>query len=124
METKLPEWEKFLLSQGMRITSPRRKGAGAAFGFKDNFTAEELYAHMRRDRKKVSRATVYRTLKLMAEYKVLRTVDTGEGAVTFLTRFSNTVPMVELMCVDCGRVETLEAPFMQWYAQSAAEKWD
>ena len=122
METARPEWESFLLSSGARVTSARRKVASTAFEFKDNFTAEELYAHMRQAKQKVSRATVYRTLKLLSEYNVLKAVDTGEGVLTFLTRFSKTTPLVELMCTNCGHVETRPAPFMQWYAQSAAEK--
>lgn len=116
------EMEKYLSGHGVRMTSPRRAVAQAALGFKSNFTAEELVSSVRKRHAEVSRATVYRTLRLMVDAGALKAVDTGTGAQSFLAHFSKKTTLAEMVCVNCGRVETIEAPFMQWYAQGAAQK--
>jgi len=128
MKQETEQLEKFLMAQGVRVTAPRRKilqqlvaYANKSQGASQNFTAEQLCEQMKDD-KEVSRATVYRTLKLMADTGALKAIDTGTGAQCYLLQWSRKVPMAELVCMDCGRVEVLEAPFMQWYAQGAAQK--
>ncbi len=122
MEGQIKELETFLSSQGMRLTATRRQTIAEALAFKESFTAEQLCKVVRKRHKGVSRATVYRTLKLMVEFGALKAIDTGTGTLCFLSQFSRQVPVAELVCVDCGRVEVIDAPFMQWYAQSAAQK--
>lgn len=122
MLKSLTDFESFLTAQGLRLTGQRRQVIAQAFDFKASFTAEELCAAVAKKHKEVSRATVYRTLKLMVERGALKAVDTGSGTTTYLSQFSRQVPMAEIVCNDCARVEVIEAPFMQWYAQSAAQK--
>ena len=122
MPGKTQELESFLSAQGLRLTGQRRQVIATAINFSGSFTAEEICAAVGQLHKEVSRATVYRTLKLMVERGALKSVDTGSGTTTYLSQFSRQVPMAELVCIDCSRVEVIEAPFMQWYAQSAAQK--
>lgn len=122
MSGSLTEFESFLSAQGLRLTGQRRQVIAHALEFEGSFTAEALCAAVVKKHKEVSRATVYRTLKLMVERGALKAVDTGSGTITYLSQFSRQVPMAEIVCTDCARVEVIEAPFMQWYAQSAAQK--
>lgn len=122
MQGPVHELETFLSAQGMRLTASRRQVIAQALQFASNFTAEELCAAVSKKHREVSRATVYRTLKLMVECGGLKAIDTGTGTLTYLSQFSRQVPMAEIVCTDCARVEVIEAPFMQWYAQSAAQK--
>jgi Fur family ferric uptake transcriptional regulator len=121
-EVSLADLEKFLSQQGMRVTAPRRKLLQVILRFKENFSSEELCRAVQKSSRNIGRATVYRTLKVLVDGGVLKSVDHGRGKISYLLRFSRKTTLAELLCINCGRVEVIEAPFMEWYAQSAAQK--
>lgn len=118
----MKDFEHFLLEKQLRLTSQRRKIVEVAFSIKESFTAEGLADILRRKYRMSGRATVYRTLKLMAESGLLKTVDTGVGGVSYLSHFSRKTALADIICEDCGHIETLEAPFLEWYVSAAAQR--
>jgi Fur family transcriptional regulator, ferric uptake regulator len=116
------DFEHFLLEKGLRLTAQRRKIVALALAQPSSFTADELLMAAQRVDGRVARATVFRTLKLMAEAGVLKAVDAGGAGVAYLASFSRKTTLAELICTDCGRISTLEAPFMEWYGRAAAQK--
>ena len=117
------DFEHFLLEKGLRLTSQRRRILESAMAAEGHFTAERLSDVLRtRHSLKAGRATVYRTVKLMEEAGLLKAVDTGKGGIAYLSRFSRKSSLAEIVCADCGRIETMEAPFMDWYGRAAAAK--
>jgi Fur family transcriptional regulator, ferric uptake regulator len=70
---------------------------------KGHFTAEDLVFSLGRQRKRVSRATVYRTLELLLDRGVLWRVHVGErGAVYEFA--GGRAPHAHLYCLGCGRL--------------------
>ena len=67
----------FLAQRKLRLTAPRRAIIEAVFSTESHFTAEELLTWAHRRDKRVSRATVYRTLPLLTESGLVREMDFG-----------------------------------------------
>lgn len=77
-------------------------------GRKDHPTAEEVYAHVRREYPNISLGTVYRNLTLLANTGEILRVNVGDG----VDRFDpNTDPHVHFVCNSCGSVMDLHYPF-------------
>src|SRR5712672_3769114 len=72
--TDRPEekFREFLEIRGEKLTSPRRILVRHIFDSHKHFDADELVADLRSAGRRVSRATVYRTLRLLVEAGLLR----------------------------------------------------
>jgi Fur family transcriptional regulator, ferric uptake regulator len=84
-------------------------------------TAQDLYARLRHSRGSPGLATVYRTLRSLAEAGVLRTFPAGEGEIAY--RRCEPGHHHHLICDRCGRV--LEIPSCEveeWAAAVAARR--
>lgn len=62
---------RYLKENNHRITNERILILDAALSMEDHFDADELFMKMKESFLKVSRATVYKTLELMSECKIL-----------------------------------------------------
>ncbi len=73
------EFRWFLALAGMRLTHERAIVAEEVFSSREAFSAEDLIERLpeRDDGRRVSRSTVYRTLALMEEARLLRKVSLG-----------------------------------------------
>jgi Fur family ferric uptake transcriptional regulator len=70
----LPEekFREFLEIRGDKLTEPRRIIVRHVFASHKHFDADELVADLRAEGRQVSRATVYRTLRLLVDAGLLR----------------------------------------------------
>ncbi len=66
------KFREFLEIRGEKLTEPRRVLIGHIFSSHKHFDADELVADLHNAGRKVSRATVYRTLRLLVEAGLLR----------------------------------------------------
>lgn len=71
---KSPEekFQEFLAIRGEKLTAPRRAMIRHVFNSHKHFDADELAAELQASGAKVSRSTVYRTLRLLVEAGLLR----------------------------------------------------
>jgi len=76
-------FEEFLRSRGKRNTPQRRLILDQVFARHDHFDAEDLLAHLRESgvAGKVSRASLYRTLKQFVDAGLLRQMNLGGRAI-------------------------------------------
>ena len=72
-----------LRRHGIQATPQRIAVAEYVLGARTHPSAEEVWAHVRRHCPTLSRATVYNTLKLFAEKKLLKAQVLKEGTVLF-----------------------------------------
>jgi len=100
--------ETFLVAKGLRRTKQRDVIIEAAFGTKEHFNADELHEMTRRIDRSISRATVYRTLSLLVECKLLREVDLGRDQTYYDPNFLDKPEHNHLICQDCDRVVEFE----------------
>src|SRR3954468_18866968 len=71
-ESPEEKFREFLEIRGEKLTEPRRVLVRHIFDSHKHFDADELVADLHNAGRKVSRATVYRTLRLLVEANLLR----------------------------------------------------
>ncbi|MGJ3243781.1 MAG: Fur family transcriptional regulator [Opitutales bacterium] len=112
----------FLNNHGLRVTGQRLAIFEAGYSHEDHFTAEDLLAAARERDKSVSRATVYRTLPILVESGLLREVDVGRDYKFYMSCRHATTFQAQVICQDCDKIYEIDAPFMEWYGKSVANK--
>ena len=105
---------------GYRLTSPRRALAGAIAARRGHFTAEELLAESRRRRLGATRATVFRTLDVLADLGVVERLDLPSGDHAFVT--CEAAHHHHVVCSRCGRSEWVADPGLERAASAIGEQ--
>lgn len=118
----LATFREYLNHCGLRVTNQRLAIFEASFAHSDNFTAEELLAQSRAIDRSVSRATVYRTLPILTESGLVREIDVGRDYKFYLANRGRKTERAQVVCLDCDRIFEIDAPFMEWYANSVSQK--
>jgi len=98
-----------LAERGHRMTGPRQSIVEYLAPRTDNFSAGEILDHLHRSGVDVGRATVFRTLDLLADLGLVHRIHMEDGcnryAVCDTTRHHH-----HLVCVVCGSVQPADAP--------------
>ena len=115
-------FKSFLGDKGLRVTSQRLAIFEAAFRNKDHFTAEELLDHARKIDRSVSRATIYRTLPILTESRLVREIDVGRDYKFYLASHGKSIDQAQVVDIESDKIYEIDAPFLEWYARSIAEK--
>lgn len=115
-------FKEFLTSKGLRVTNQRIAIFDAAYGHPDHFTAEDLLERARAIDDSVSRATVYRALPILTESNLIREVDVGRDYKFYMANQKTTTFQAQVICLDCDKIFEIDAPFMEWYGKTVAEK--
>lgn len=121
-DTSRETFRTYLARQGLRVTNQRMAIFDAAFNQADHFTAEDLLTHSRTIDRSVSRATVYRTIPILTESGILREIDVGRDYKFYLANRGRRTEQAQVVCLDCDRIFEIDAPFMEWYSNSVAQK--
>ena len=96
--------DAFIKSKGMRKTPQRDALVSIIFSNDEHFTVEELVERAKKTDSKISRATVYRTVLLLVEAKLLHEIDLGDDVRTYDPNFNDKPSHNHMICVDCGKV--------------------
>ena len=100
--------DTYIKSKGLRKTTQRDALVNIIFANDEHFTAEELYDRVKRTNSKASRATLYRTILLLVDAKLLHEIDLGEDVKTYDPNFNDRPSHNHMICVDCGKVLEFE----------------
>ncbi|MCD6521668.1 transcriptional repressor [Candidatus Calescamantes bacterium] len=102
--TGIERFRLFLKEKGLKFTPERRKIVEEIISFHDHFDVETLYHRLKR---KVSLATIYRTLPLLRESGLIREVLRCQGRAVFESVWGH--PHHDhLICIVCGKVIEFE----------------
>lgn len=93
----------FLKHGKNRITPERFEVLDAALEYKGHFGADDLYIQLKNLKSKVSRATVYNTLELLAQCDLLSKRNFGDNLNRFESNYKRQTHD-HLICVDCGKI--------------------
>ena len=118
------KFREFLASKGLRVTNQRLAIFEAAYTYPDHFTAEDLLVKARHLDDSVSRATVYRALPILTESELIREVDVGKDYKYYMANRNATTFQAQVVCSRCDKIFEVDAPFMEWYGKTVAEKLD
>lgn len=116
------QWEKFLCAQSLRLTPQRHAILEQALLFSEPFTAEDVTQKTRSLEPIISRATLYRTLQLLVQANILREIDAGKDYKYYAFQAQTKNFQAQIICNDCNKIYEMDAPFMSWYSESAANK--
>jgi Fur family peroxide stress response transcriptional regulator len=94
-----------LRKKGFRATSQRIAICRFALRSRDHPTAQRIYGEVKEVHPTVSLATVYKTLHVLRELRLVRELAFPEGE----TRFDSYMkPHLNLVCLQCGNVRDLD----------------
>lgn len=95
--------ERVLVQHGHRLTSPRSVVVDAVLAHVRPFTAEQLVAELADDQtsRGIGRATIYRTLEILASVDVLTRLIGSDGRPAYIC--DSLGHRHHLMCSSCGR---------------------
>ena len=101
------KFNEYLDARGMRRTTERYVILKRIMEINGHFTIEELQQMIDSDGFRVSRSTVYNTVELLIEAKMLRR-HVFEGMTAQYERI--TLPHTHLICTTCGKVKEVRDP--------------
>jgi Fur family ferric uptake transcriptional regulator len=113
--------QTYMLSKGLRSTDQRKLIVETFFRADNHVSIEELLAVVRAKDSRVGYATVYRTLKLLADCGVANERRFGDG----LTRYEladDETHHDHLICVQCGEITEFEEPRIEELQEKVARK--
>jgi len=96
-------YREYLSQEGMLYTKERTLILQSVFSRKDHFSADDLLFHMHAEGIEVSRATLYRNLKLLSKAGLLIEADFGHGHIHYEPALGS-APHEHLICAKCGTV--------------------
>lgn len=102
------KFDEYIKLKGMRKTGQRDALLAIIFDSDEHFTAEELIQKVTRKNSNASRATVYRTISMLIEAKLLHEIDLGDGVKTYDPNFHDRPSHNHLICLDCDKVLEFE----------------
>ncbi|MDI6870687.1 MAG: Fur family transcriptional regulator [Bacillota bacterium] len=115
----LREAEQRLADADYRLTPQRALILRLLFEHQgEHLSAEELHALVGRTNPEVGLATVYRTLELLTELRVLQAVDLGDGRARYELAGEDRHSHHHLLCLSCGRVEEVRDDLLERLEQS------
>lgn len=99
---------KALRGQGMRVTPQREIILTALHDFEDHASAEEIHRRAQVVSSAIDISTVYRTLELLQDMKMLAVVDGADGQRRYALKHSHD-EHAHLVCSECGAVMEVDA---------------
>lgn len=98
-------FEEHLRSNDLRLTPQRRRIFDRVFGTHEHFSAETLYGWLAvEEGARVSRATVYRTLDMLAKGGFVESMDSGQGEQVYEHVLGHR-HHDHMICETCGKIE-------------------
>ena len=108
MEHIAARFERFLRTRQLRLTRQRAEILRAIYATHQHVTAEQFYESLRKSGKgsalKISRATVYRTLSLLAEGGFVNALDVGRETGTLYEHSLGHRHHDHMICLSCGKI--------------------
>ena len=112
METLKEQAERFhtlLEKKGLKYTYERKMVFDEVAHLKEHFDADSLYARFINKGERIARDTVYRTLPLLLESRVIQK-SAGAGKREFFERIGTKGHHDHMICVKCGKIIEFQCP--------------
>jgi Fur family ferric uptake transcriptional regulator len=110
MQDEVEIFENFLRTKNLKHSKPRHDILEVFLASEGHLSAQELYEKVRQTNSRIGFATVYRTLKLLDECGLARTMDYGDGTLRYEPdRFQHH----HIICTSCNRTVEFLSPELE-----------
>lgn len=99
---------EYLRFRGLKCTAERKLLLQAVMRNNEHFEAEQLLLDMRQSARRVGKATVYRTLKLLVACGIVREVQFSNKQVHYEHTYGQD-PHDHMVCTHCGKIIEFDA---------------
>jgi len=114
-------FRSYLKQKGLKFTAARHQLLEQIFAMNDHFTADQLLDRLKKNRLRVSKATVYRTLSVMLDCGLLNSHDFGVGAL-FYEHTHGHARHNHMYCLDTKQILEFKAPEIDEQLRSIAKE--
>jgi Fur family transcriptional regulator, ferric uptake regulator len=111
MVPELEIFKNFIRSRGLRQTPERENIVVEIFRKREHFDVEELFLRLLAQGRKISRASIYRTLPLLVDCGLIREVNFVDGHWHYEQIYGQP-HHCHLRCLSCGAMVEFEEPLM------------
>ncbi|WP_437599919.1 Fur family transcriptional regulator [Sorangium sp. So ce590] len=115
--------QAYMAKKGLRSTAQRRLIVDTFFSGAPHMTIEDLLTEVRAHDRGIGYATVYRTLKLLAECGVASERRFGDGLSRYELADDASAHHDHLICVSCGKIIEFEEPRIEALQEEIAAKY-
>lgn len=120
-------FKQILKDKGLKITTQRISVLKVLSACGDrHLTAEEIYELVRVDYPEIGLATVYRTIQLLLELRLIDSIQLGDGFVRYELGHSGEGQEKHhhhhLVCLGCGKVISFEDDLLERLEEKIEEK--
>lgn len=106
-------FRRTLKGEGLKYTPERANVLNVVMGFDGLFEAEQVIERLKSDGFRVSKATVYRTLKLLAEAGIIQRVLIDSEQAHYQLVYGEQRPRHILVRVDTNQVHEIDVPELE-----------
>lgn len=123
IEDQVVRFRDHLRRRGLKLTSQRDTIAREVFGTLHHFSAEELLDHLRHHSRAISKATVYRTLFLLEEARLITSIDFQRGYKLYEhTHVAGHEHHEHLLCLGCDKIVEFQDPELETFHERIAKR--
>ncbi|MDQ6892561.1 MAG: transcriptional repressor [Acidobacteriota bacterium] len=115
-------FRKYLERRGLKLTSERQALFDELFARHEHMEPDELLVRLRTKHKKISRATIYRTLDLLVDSGIVGRVRIGDTGYRY-ERLRAGEHHDHLICNECGRVIEFFEPAIENLQDEVCERY-
>lgn len=111
MPAELEIFRRFIRSRGLRQTPERERIVEEIFRKREHFDVDELFLRLLSQGKKISKASIYRTLPLLVDCGLIREVNFVDGHWHYEQIYGQP-HHCHLRCLSCGTIVEFEEPLL------------
>ncbi|MBU5265346.1 ferric iron uptake transcriptional regulator [Virgibacillus proomii] len=125
MEHRIDRIKKQLHAQSYKLT-PQREATVRVLLERENdhLSAEDVYLLVKEKAPEIGLATVYRTLELLSELKIIDKINFGDGVSRYdLRKEGAKHSHHHLVCSECGAVQEIEDDLLEEVEKIVQDEW-
>lgn len=126
MEHRIDRIKKQLHAQSYKLTPQREATVRVLLEREDDhLSAEDIYLLVKEKAPEIGLATVYRTLELLSELKIVDKINFGDGVSRYDLRKEGAEHFHHhLVCIECGSVEEVIEDLLGEVEKVIESKWN
>ena len=103
MNSYLDKFKNYLKEKGMKLTPERKAILEGVFSLHKHFDVDELYDELKKEKKRISLASIYRTLPILIKSDLINETLRCQGKVSYELIFGHK-HHDHMVCINCGKI--------------------